>query len=297
MGAKLHSQYARLITTGGQVLLLLVAIQIQEWRVTLGCFSLVALISLLVWLSALRRGRAIGDTPTSRVASAAQGQVELLGYGKPDDSGPILSPLRPRPCLWYRYRIERRDGNSWRTEESGESEACFVLDDGTGQCTLDPHGAEILPRKRETWTEDDRRYSLWLLLPDAPLYALGEFVTVSGITPEEDIHERIKELLSQWKEDRPTLLARFDLDGNGELDMREWELARRQARREVAAEVRQAESRPALNLMRQPKEGYYLISDIAPNDLAHRYRLWAFFHLMVFLACLWALGHFLTHGF
>ena len=44
-----------------------------------------------------------------------------------------------------RYRIEHKDSdNKWHTLDSGESEDSFILDDGSGQCVIDPCAAEIL---------------------------------------------------------------------------------------------------------------------------------------------------------
>jgi len=84
-----------------------------------------------------------------------------------------------------------------------------------------------------------------------------------------------------------TKTQRFDLDGNGELDLREWELARSQARREVARihseQCRQAD----LNTLRQPEDGrLYLISGLPPDKLSRRYRWWSIAHLVMFFCAL-----------
>jgi hypothetical protein len=43
----------------------------------------------------------------------------------------------------------------------------------------------------------------------------------------------VSDLLSEWKKDPVQPKKRFDLDGNGEIDMQEWELARHAAFRGV----------------------------------------------------------------
>ena len=95
----------------------------------------------------------------------------------------------------------------------------------------------------------------------------------------------IGELLAEWKRDHPQLLKRFDLDGDGELSLREWELARSAARREVDARHREARSAPDLHILHYPEDGrLYLISNMEPEKLASRYQWWAWGHLAVFFA-------------
>ena len=174
----LRREYAQLVTSGAQLLLLLIAAKLHTHTGWLVCLGLTAFISLFAWMSALRRLRVVRDTPTSRIASAAQGYVELIGRGKLMPDKPLLSKLTALPCLWYRYKIETRTGrNDWRTEDSGESYGFFMLEDDTGQCIIDPSGAEILTQHKETWTDLDYRYTEWLLLQLDNIYAIGHFRT------------------------------------------------------------------------------------------------------------------------
>jgi hypothetical protein len=46
------------------------------------------------------------------------------------------------------------------------------------------------------------------------------------------------EILREWKRDHATLLRRFDRDGSGHLDEREWELARRTAHHQAKRRYR-----------------------------------------------------------
>lgn len=288
MFARLHRGYVGLLTSGGQLLLLFVAVRIHTlvaWRISL---SLIAILSLFAWLSVLRRGRAVIDTPVSFVASAAQGYVELRGRGRPLDGLPVLAPLTNLPCLWYRYQVERRNGDKWVTDSSGESNASFLLEDSTGSCVVDPEGAEITPLRCDKWQKDDYRYSQWLILKDEMIYLIGGFRTQSAGDFDVTIEEEVKNMLSDWKQDMPKLLKRFDLNNDGSLDMVEWDLARSQARREV--EHRHSEEilkKTDLHFVGKPDDGrLYLISTLSEDKLIRRYRIWSWVHVAIFFAAL-----------
>jgi hypothetical protein len=288
----LRRKYGLFITSGGQLLLIVAGLQIGTPRGWALCAGLIAAVSLVAWASTFRRARVIDDTPTSKIATAAQGYVELYGRGRQLSGLPVVSPVRPLPCLWYRFTIERRDSdNRWRHESSGESDASFIVDDGSGQCLVDPVGAEILPASKETWIQDDCRYTEWRLIDNEPIYVLGQFTTRGSVDLRLDREEDIKALLAEWKRDPQELLKRFDLDGNGELDLKEWELARAEARREVAREHSEARQSAELNVVRRPEDGrLYLISSISPEKLARRYRIWSAVQLVLFFGALAALA-------
>lgn len=292
MLVRLRREYGRFITSGGQLALIAVGFEIDTplgWAV---CAGLIAAVSLFAWTSTWRRARAFDDTPTSKVASAAQGYAELIGRGRPLAGDPLLAALSHLPCLWYRYLIERRRDNKWVREDSGESDASFILADGTGQCVVDPEGAEIVPARKDQWTQSGRRYTEWLLLENESLYALGQFKTLGSQDLKLDRADDVKALLADWKKEPQQLLRRFDLDGNGELDLREWELARAQARREVDRQHREARLQPELHLMHRPDDGrLYVISTLQPEQLSRRYRWWSAAHLTIFFGALAGAGY------
>src|SRR5574337_664929 len=242
-------------------------------------------VSALAWLRALHHGRQIGDTPTSRIASAAQGYAELRGRGQPLAGTPLLSPVNGLPVLWYRVLTQRRSSeNKWEHVSTVESDASFLLDDGSGSVAVDPEGAEMLISRRETVTDGDYRMTQWSLLRNTPIYVLGDFATLGSISPDQDVATQVRDLLAEWKKDRPALLARFDTNKDGEISLEEWEAARTQARREVLALQREVLAAPEAHVVRKPRDGrLYLISDLAPERLARRYRRWAWFHLSLFV--------------
>lgn len=295
----LRRQYAQLVTSGAQLLLLLVGLQVGTYQRWLIILSIMALISLFAWMSALRRLREVRDTATSRIASAAQGYVELLGRGKMFGDTPLLSNLLQLPCLWYRYKIERKDSdNKWQTEDSGESEDSFVLDDGSGQCVIDPCGAEILTRHKDTWQKGGYRYTEWKLLDIDSIYAIGEFKTLGGSSYALDANEELKAMLAEWKQDMQTLHARFDLNNDGVLDLQEWELARRAAGREAESRMRVTYSQSDTHFLAQPhNQRLFLISNLPPEKISRRYALWTWIHLVIFFAALGGIAWLLAqHG-
>lgn len=221
MLASLRRSYAELVTSGAQFILWFVGIHMESslgWYLSLGTISR---ISFFAWLSALKRLCAVSGTPTSRVASAAQGYVELIGRGRSYGEAPLLSKLSRLPCLWHRYRIDEKNSeNEWRTIDRDETSEPFLLDDGSGSRLVDPAGAEILTKHKDTWREAQFRYTEWKLIPSDSIHAIGEFRT-RGVGAEFDARAELNALLAEWKRDMPALHARFDLDQDGQLDMKE----------------------------------------------------------------------------
>ena len=284
-------EYAHLVTSGAQLLLLFIGVHLRSRNGWLVCLSIMAAISILAWLSALNRLRAIRDTPTSKIASAAQGYVELIGRGQPFGE-PMLSKLTALPCLWYRYTVKRQTSNNkWETLDSGESDDSFMLHDDTGICVVDPEQAEILTQHCDKWQKDGYHYTEWKLIPQDRIYVIGQFRTQGGSSMEFDTRAELNTLLTEWKKDMPTLLKRFDLDNSGTLDMQEWMLARSAAQREVTKMMREAQAQPDIHIIGQPRDGkLFLISNFTPEKLSRRFLLWSWAHLAIFFATLVGIG-------
>ncbi|MDR3054177.1 MAG: E3 ubiquitin ligase family protein [Zoogloeaceae bacterium] len=292
MISSLRKKYAQFITSGALLVLLVIGAGSKSPKGWLVCLALMALISLFAWVSTMRRRRAITDMPTSRIASAAQGYVELIGVGRPPGGLPLLSRRTKQPCLWYRYLVMQKSGKYWTVVEDDESDTSFIVDDGSGCCMVDTEGAEITTRHTETWREGNRSYTEWKLLSGDTIYALGEFRTFGGGTVDLDARRDMGELLTEWKQDKKGLLERFDLDKNGEINETEWRLARQAARREVSKMHTEARNVSDVHTLRRPSDRrHYLISNIDPKRLARRYLLWSFFHLTCFLSVLGAIPY------
>lgn len=249
----------------------------------------------------LRRARLIVDTPTSAIRSAAQGYLELEGYGELMAGEPIIAPLTGTRCTWYRYKVERREVHhsngkrreSWRTVSSGVSDNLFFLVDDTGQCVIDPEGAEVTCSNRDHWyghsqrptsgppsasplrmASGNYRYTEERMHPGEPLYAMGLFKTTGGAGDLGSTREEVQALLREWKRDREGLVRRFDANGDGTVDLNEWEVARKAARREVLAARSEQLARAGTNLMIRPtdKRRPYLLSVLPQDHLARRFR-------------------------
>jgi len=279
------------LASGGYLVLLVIGLQLGTILTWAGICALVAALALRAWQVALRRRRALHDTPSSRVASAAQGFVRLQGRGKALGGPPLLAPLTQLPCLWYQYKIEVKHDRQWATEEQGRSSVSFLLDDGSAECVVDPEGAQVLPQRRDSWTQGDRRYTQSLLLAQETLHVLGEFHSHSGadlaLDPRRDVGER----LEAWKADMPALRQRHDRNGDGQIDLEEWEAVRQAAQAEVAQEHAALRATPQSHHLRQPHPPLpFLISAVPIDRLARRLRGWAYAHATVFLAALAGLG-------
>jgi len=292
MLGQFKEHYANLLTSAAGLFLVGVGAHIGTpggWRISLG---LLALLSFAAWAGNLRRSRLIKDTPTSRVASAAQGYVELAGQGKVFTGQQLVARSTGRPCLWYRYRVERKNGDQWEMVEQGRSDDTFLLDDGSGECVIDPDGAEIYTRHRRSWQEGDYRHTEWLLVPGDPLYAIGDFASIGGAHAELDLRKDVGNLLAEWKQDKPRLLSRFDRDQNGEIDPHEWEEARKEALKQVQAEHLEIRLRDSIPVLRQPRDGrLYLIANLTEEELTRKYVLWGAFHLVVFAGAIASLAY------
>lgn len=295
MLTSLRFHYSQLLTSGGQLLLLFAGFHLGSRTAWLWSLGLMSLISLLAWSSTLHRYRLLRGTPTSRIASAAQGYVELQGRAAAHGEA-LLGHCSRLPCLWYRYQVERKNGKGeWRTVSSGQSEAPFLLMDDSGRCVVDPRGAEIISRHKDTWQRGEERYTEWTLLKDDPLYVLGEFKTLRG---DDGLthNELVKQVLLEWKGDPASLHQRFDLNGNGMLEMEEWMLARQAAKREAGRRLTAAQAQPDSHFALQPRDGrLYLISNLPPDVLARRYLRWAWLHLAFFCGGLGGIAWLLAH--
>jgi hypothetical protein len=262
-----------------------------------------------------RWARLIEDTPTSRVRSAAQGYVELVGTGRRMPGAPVIAPLSRQPCTWWRYTVERRSRDSksrtrWSVVSRGVSDALFLLEDDTGQCIVDPDGAEVLPQVTNTWYGStplpeagppihrgfrgfgsDYRYRESRMHDGDPLYAVGWFRTEGSVLPGA-VAEDVAALLREWKKDQATLLARFDTDGDGILTLAEWEKAREAAHEQVMEQRRREAARPGVHVLARPSvPGKPLL--LAAGDaarLARRYRWHSAGGLVLFLAAVAALA-------
>jgi E3 Ubiquitin ligase len=291
--------------------------ELDYWFILIG---LAACSGYSFWYSfkSWRKNRTIGDTPASRVRSAAQGYVELDGVGMLPPGSTNKSPLTGTPCTWWSYQVEERDREGWSTIDSETSAAPFLLDDGTGQCLVDPRGAEVIPRATHVWYGPEAwprgrvpqgrgvfgrlidriftgkyRYTERRLQPRERVCAIGVYRSV-GDGPEADV--AAAELLREWKRDQAALLARFDGDRDGRLSEQEWDRARAAAQRQVEDARAAAPIRPSVNMLVDPMDGRAFV--LAARDaaaLARGFRRRALLGLIGFVGSSAALTWMLTY--
>ena len=269
----------------------------------------------------LHIARLLEDTPTSRVRSAAQGYVELAGRSRALAGTTNVAPLTQRPCVWWHYCIQRRAGagspgkrrTSWQTVTAGRSEQPFLLDDGTGECIVQPAGAEVLttettrwygdtpwptspPGRRSLFGEPQYRYYEERIYEHEQVHVLGQFRTHAG-AGHHDRDADMAALLAEWKQDQSGLLERFDADRDGRVSLEEWERAREEARHTVTQRHLERPVPMALHVVGRPDgRQLFMIAAYPEQEIARRYRRRAVLAFIGFVAATYALG-WLLQGF
>lgn len=280
--------YTNYITSGANLFLLWLGAEMETREGWIFSVLLVSLTSFIAWFSNVRRQRTISSIATSTIASAAQGYVELFGRAAQQSHDWLSARLSGRRCVWFYYKAERLTGDNkrWETLDEGSSDDTILLDDGSGQCTVDADGAEIYTTHKKRWREGEYRYTEWLLLPNEPLYVIGEFSTLNDGGATLDRKQEVSLLLAEWKRNRTDLLRRFDSNRDGQIDLAEWEIARQAAHAEVEITSAEIRLRDGFHLMKKPRDGrFFLISNLAPEKFARRYLVWAWYHLvMIFVS-------------
>lgn len=234
----------------------------------------------------------ITEAPISTIAAAAQGYVEL--FGKASTDKPLKTPYQDIPCVWYRSSVYANRENdddkvadllNMMPLEYTESKTVFTLDDGTAQCKVDPQGAEVIYFEARTWRKNDHRYVEEYLPVGKPLYVIGNLDTRKELLDEAALHRAIGTKLADWKTRPQQLLNRYDQNLNGQIDMDEWELARRDAINEVKAEHVMQTNLNDKNgsdfTLAKPAGKLFLISAKSPKQLRASYKIWVAAHLGV----------------
>jgi len=270
--------------------------------------SVVSLWAFRLMYLRYHSARIIENVPTSKIRSAAQGYVELIGKSRMMDGPVTVSPLTSTVCVWFRYKIEekvtRRIGNKrrthWRIVREQTSDELFLLEDDTGRCVIDPDGADVITDNKRTWYKHDvippRRYTEELILENYPLYGIGIFKTVANVQHQK-FREHVSHLLRKWKNDDPNhLLHLYDEDRDGEISPKEWEQAKVDAERKIKQEHGHQEKLEQLSVLKESphKDQTFILSTEPETALINRYKQRALLSLIGFLASgsivVWALN-------
>lgn len=257
------------------------------WRGLYGSAIAAALIFALFNYARLLK---ITEAPTSTIAAAAQGYIELHGVAYTEK--PLKTPYHNIPCVWFRaYAYANRVDPETKEYDKGllsftESKETFQLKDDSGVCDVNPQGAEVIFVEKRTQIKNDHRYVEEYLPTNRSLYLLGHLDTLHHYNTSKAIEKDTADLLVSWKKNPSKLLSRFDRDYSGQIDMQEWELARMQARQEVEARHAMLAHNQKVTLAKPQNGQLFLISALSPQALRQQYRLWSLVHLGVFLVLL-----------
>jgi hypothetical protein len=201
------------------------------WRGLVGCAIGATLIVALFNYARLLK---ITEAPTSTIAAAAQGYIELHGVASTEK--PLKTPYHNIPCVWFRaYAYANRVDPETKEFDKGllsftESKQTFQLKDDSGVCDVNPQGAEVIFVEKRTQIKNDHRYVEEYLPTNRSVYLLGYLDTLHHYNTSKAIEKDTADLLVSWKKNPSKLLSRFDLDYSGQIDMQEWEVARALAR-------------------------------------------------------------------
>lgn len=246
-----------------------------------------ALVLVSVVIHCLHRISVIRDTPVSKIRSAAQGFVQILGHGEAIPGQHVVAPLSHKPCIWWSYTITQAFGINNNMPAQGDNQYEFVektsvsllqVSDGTGTCLIDPAFAEVTPAVEDVWYGKTRD-------PDQPcahisasfkfvekrihagdmLHASGVFHSADGRPTATEVDEAQRELLLAWKRNQPELIRRFDTNHDGQVDMQEWEAARAEARRTALNRLSARQNPTPVNMLTPPGDGRKLIIDARPR--------------------------------
>lgn len=136
----------------------------------------------------LARKHLIADTPTSRIASASIGLVEV--NGRVDGPYTVPAAITGNSCFLYRtvawQQGDSRRRNEWDKVAEEKQHVPFFLDDGAGQLLVDARDAE-LDLERDYRGEFDASPLSFTGLPDQ----VSSFLARNGVTASRRI--RIEE--------------------------------------------------------------------------------------------------------
>ena len=240
--------------------------------------------SFLFWLSAIQRKRAIEDVPTSTVAAAAQGYVELRGTAEAAPGYSLRGRLTGAPCVWCQFSLkERNNQGEYEETEGGLLGMPFLLRDKTGECLVDASQAEVVCNRCQQWNEDGRGFEEWSIRVGDPVYAVGFFMT-GGTDADSHLHLKVAYQIASEQRNPAAFATRYDTNRDGKVDVREVAVARAAKRRE---EERRLVSQGGVNVLGLSPDGRpFLVFSAGQERISTHYVFLAAIHLGVFFISL-----------
>ncbi|MCU7938845.1 MAG: hypothetical protein KZQ64_00905 [gamma proteobacterium symbiont of Bathyaustriella thionipta] len=190
----------------------------------------------------------------------------------------------------------------WEKVDSGVSDNLFLLADETGICVVDPEEATITPSFSKTWYgsrelslsnansadaimalsksssrffgNNNYKYTEKRINVGADLYVLGRFKSIGGRREKLDKSGEVRDLLAKWKTRPEFLLARFDENGDGEIDMQEWQKVMTSAEQEVEKSFTERLVQPEIHTLSKPIDSRrpFIISVESQETISNKYR-------------------------
>ena len=138
--------------------------------------------------------------------------------------------------------------------------------------------------------------------PGELLYALGLYKTVGGASSQFNVNNDVRDIISEWKSDSEALMAKFDKNKDGEIDMEEWQAVREEANQAVLARHAEEKNTPPVNVMSNTRDRRrpYLLSAMSQSSLIKRYYYYSSSLIILFFICgtiaTWMIGVRLATG-
>lgn len=156
-------------------------------------FFISSFLFLLPAIRHLKRARIIEDTPTAKIGNAHQGFVEVKGTTIDKNQLTLHVPILKIPCVWYQFQAiyEREEGNEEKPTLQESHQRIFITD-STGECGIDPNGAEIHPQKKVTQTEFGVTYKFSWIGIGQHLHVHGWMSTLHPAPKTQDLIAKTK---------------------------------------------------------------------------------------------------------
>lgn len=262
------------------------AIDPSEFVFALVVATIISAAALCGALSCIKRKRVIEDTPPALVRSAAQGYIELPGSAELMDADPIYALLSGRLCTWYQFRVEHRETRDHNGKRRSRTPRRY---DGADASWW----AQAMGRMGGQYRDTEQGIE-----PGRAIYVVGDFITHGGAASRADSGVQTVELLREWKRDQTAILARFDANGDGEIDLQEWETVRVAAARAVAETQPGADAPPPVDVLAKTgdRQRPFIIAAAAVTEdqIVARYHRWATALVIIAIplasATIWAAG-------
>ena len=267
----------------------LCAFTLETWSALLpaGLFSGIGFF--VHGLAIISRYRRIENIPTARIRSIAMGLVEVSGEAR--QKYLLKTPYSLLDCVFYRYKVveqyETHKGRAQRILASGDSGWMpFYLEDESDHILVEPEGAVIEGLITQTFhpgttstagpwaTSDSASLNITIVETLIPvgysIYALGtaQRRTCAFSRRREELLERLRELKSS-----PDRLSAYDLNGDGKVDIEEWQQARQDVEHQLMEESLHETEDPDDVFIGKGEQGQpFLISSKSEKALVRRLR-------------------------